>query len=76
MMPYHHINLCERKVIKKMRKLGKSIREIAKILGFHPSTISRELKRNRDLFWYNPYIAQEKYTNRRKNSRSRYIDQK
>ncbi|MBX3327132.1 MAG: IS30 family transposase [Nitrospira sp.] len=47
-MPYHHLTLEERLMIAPMRILGWSIRSIASQLGRAPSTISRELRRNRD----------------------------
>ena len=73
-MPYQHLNLCDRKVINKMLGKGKSIRKIAKYIGCNPSTISREIKRNRDIYWYRPSTAHEKYKQRRKNSKHRIID--
>lgn len=47
-MPYQHLTLEERSMIAPMRILGWSIRSIARHLGRAPSTISRELRRNRD----------------------------
>ena len=44
-MSYKHLTLNERNKIEVLRKEGYSSRRIAKILGFHHSTISRELKR-------------------------------
>ena len=44
-MSYKHHTLNERNKIEVLRKKGYSSRIIAKILGFHHSTISRELKR-------------------------------
>ncbi len=74
MVPYEHLTLCDRKVIKKMRLDNKSIREIAKYTGRHPSTISRELKRNKDPYWYHPFHAHEKYKSRRKTSKTRKLE--
>jgi IS30 family transposase len=74
MMPYNHLNLCDRKVIKKMLGNYKSNHEIAKYLDRHPSTIIREIKRNSNTFWYHPVDANEKYIERRKSSKIRAID--
>ena len=74
MMPYEHMNLCERKVIKKMLLENKSIREIAMYLGRHPSTIYREIKRNKGAYWYHPKHAHNKYIKRRKSSKIRKIE--
>jgi len=74
MMPYVHLDLCDRKVIKKMLSRDSSIREIAKYIEHHPSTISREIKRNKDPYWYHPFHAHEKYLKRRKNSKIPIID--
>jgi len=73
-MPYEHLNLCDRKVIKKMIGENKTIRAIAKYMGRHPSTISREIKRNKDPYWYHPIHAHGKAINRRKNAKVRIID--
>jgi IS30 family transposase len=74
MMPYEHLNLCERKVINKMLIKSKSIRAIAKYMDRSPSTILREIKRNKDKYWYHPGHAHDKYIERRKNSKTRIID--
>jgi IS30 family transposase len=74
MMPYVQLNLCDRKVIKKMLTNENSIRAIARYMGRHPSTIIREIKRNKDNFWYHPVHAHEKYMRRRKESKIRVID--
>jgi len=46
-MSYKHLTLQERYQINAYR-YNKSQKEIAKIVGVHPSTISRELKRGLD----------------------------
>ena len=46
-MPYHHLNLDERTCIAGLIWQGHSIRAIADMLDRHPSTISREIQRNR-----------------------------
>ena len=43
---YHHVTRDKRSQIEALKARGCSIRSIAKQLGCHPSTISREIKRN------------------------------
>lgn len=45
-MSYIHFTLSERFCLQEFLKEGKSFREIAKLMGRSPSTISREVKRN------------------------------
>ncbi len=45
-MFYHHLTIEERICISKMSRQGDSFREIARVLGRNPSTISREYHRN------------------------------
>ena len=47
-MSYKHLTLNERNKIEVLSKEGYSSRKMAKVLGFHHSTISRELKRCAD----------------------------
>ncbi len=74
MMSYEQLNEAERKVIKKKLVEGKSLREIGRFLSRAPSTIKRELDRNRSSFWYNPHEAQKKAESRKKNAKKRLID--
>ena len=74
MMSYKHLNSTDRKVIKKMLGEDKSIRAIARYTGRHPSTIIREIKRNRNKLWYHPVHAHEEYIARRRNSKVRILD--
>lgn len=46
MRSYHHFTLEDRNSLYELRKEGKSVREIARVLNRAPSTISRELARN------------------------------
>ena len=46
-MPYIHLTEKDRYVISHLRLAKFSLREIARRLGRHHSSISRELKRNR-----------------------------
>lgn len=73
---YTHFTLYERKYLQKLLSLGKSFREIAAILERSPSTISREVNRNRSKtkskhksdnpFRYNHWRAQNLYIRRRR----------
>ena len=70
-MSYIHLTIEERCCISKFYNEGKSIREIAKLIYRNPSTISRELKRNKNARMiykahYYPYTAQRKYEYRRR----------
>lgn len=61
-----YLSLIDRERIFDLRKAGNGVREIARILGRAPSTISRELKRNRTAAGpYGPLAAQRKATARR-----------
>lgn len=73
MSHYHHLSIEERESIWEIRLRGKTIREIAKILGRSASTISRELARNRAKDGYRPSKAQENYQKRRRRCRRRYL---
>ena len=46
-MSYQHLTLEERYCLAEFREKGLSIRAIARMLKRSPSTISRELRRNR-----------------------------
>lgn len=67
-MSYTHFTLSERESLQEFLSLGKSFREIAKIMGRSPSTISREVKRNwsKKAGHYNFWHAQTNYVHRRK----------
>ena len=45
-MSYNHLTIEERYQIKAYKEVGYKNHEIAKVINVHPSTISRELKRN------------------------------
>lgn len=67
MQSYTHFTLKERKSIAIFLKKGYSIRKIANRFSCSPSSISREINRNKnDDGTYDPYIAQKKYKERRK----------
>lgn len=65
-MTYHHLNRSERVVIHSMREQGRSLRFIGLALKRSPSTISRELRRNRGMGAYDPFIANWYATHRRR----------
>jgi len=56
---YHRITEEERILIHRWKQEGKSNKEIARLLGVHPSTIGRELKRNQGKNGYHPKQAHE-----------------
>ena len=55
---YSHLHETERYIIMHGRDHGFSIRAIARMLNRTPSTISRELKRNKEPWGYEAYKAQ------------------
>jgi IS30 family transposase len=70
-MGYRHITEKERYQIYALLKAITKPAEIARILKRHPSTISREVKRNKGLRGYRPKQAHEKATQRASSSRTR-----
>ncbi len=75
-MSYTHFTLNERKYLQILLSEGKSLRKIATLLGRSPSSVSREVKRNKAKFrphrkpdnsyWYNSWRAQNLYMQRRR----------
>ena len=75
-LSYTHFTLEERKYLQQLLSEGYSFRKIAAILERSPSTISREVKRNKAKFrphskpdnqyWYNHWRAQNLYIRRRR----------
>lgn len=69
-MRYHQLTSDERHTLAALRQRHYSQAEIARVLGRHPSTISRELRRNRrEDGWYRAYTAGERTRARRSRSR-------
>ena len=77
-MSYTHFTLEERKYLQKLLSEGLSMRKIADILERSPSTISREIKRNKtknkpkrsdNPYCYNHWRAQILYTCRRRTNK-------
>jgi IS30 family transposase len=62
---YKQLSLEERCEISRLQAEGRSIRKIAAALGRPPSTISREIRRNRASDAYKPGFAQERTQARR-----------
>ncbi len=56
-MSYSRLTKSDRIRISEFRKQGKTKSEIARLLGFHRSTIGREVKRNRHNRWYSSWRA-------------------
>ena len=83
MSSYKHFTLNERKYLQQLLSEGKSMRKIAEILERSPSTISREINRNRakykphrktdNPYWYNHWRAQNLYTRRRREQQRRAL---
>lgn len=74
-MSYTHFTLEERKYIQKLLSEGYSLRKIAEILERSPSSVCREVKRNKakykprrpdNRYWYNHWHAQKLYIRRRR----------
>ena len=75
-MSYTHLTLNERKYLQQLLAEGYSFRKIAAILERSPSTISREVKRNKakykphrksdNKYWYNHWRANNLYIRRRR----------
>ena len=56
-LSYTHFTLNERKYLQKLLEEGESIRGIARALGRSPSSVSREIKRNKSKKGYNHWRA-------------------
>ena len=82
-MSYTHFTLEERKYLQKLLSEGLSFRKIAEILDRAPSSISREVKRNKakykphrktdNKYWYNHWRAENLYIMRRRNQQRRAL---
>ncbi|MGW2936603.1 IS30 family transposase [Streptomyces sp. NPDC001156] len=70
-----YLNDEERGLISDLLREGRSIRVIAAALGRSPSTVSREIRRNRNANGtYRPHSAQRRATARRPRPKARKID--
>ena len=74
-MSYHQITSGERYMISALRRQGLNQSDIARHLGRHRSTISREFKRNCARYdgAYRPSIAIERTSGRRSRSRRGFV---
>lgn len=70
---YRHINSTDRLKIYELLFQGKAIADIAEIVGFHRSSLYRELNRNSSTQGYRPDWATQQYHLRRQ-AKSRKID--
>ncbi len=68
-MSYHQLTSGERYALSALRKQGFSQAAIARALGRHRSTISREVRRNQKQRWYRAEDAEARSRTRRRNSR-------
>ena len=75
MKPYTHFTLTERNNIQQFLTEGKSFREIARLLGRSPSSISREVKRDYSYKKkrYNAWRATTLYIIRRRNCVRKHV---
>lgn len=82
-MSYTHFRLEERKYLQELLSEGKSMRKIAALLGRSPSSVSREIKRNKaknkphrktdNPYWYSCFRAQNFYMERRRGQHRRVL---
>jgi IS30 family transposase len=82
-LSYTHFTLSERKYLQQLLSEDKSFREIAAILERSPSSISREVNRNRakhrphnkpnNKYWYNHWRAENLYIRRRREQQRRAL---
>ncbi|MCY9516630.1 helix-turn-helix domain-containing protein [Paenibacillus apiarius] len=64
-MGYKHLSITERSKLELLVQMKCSLREIAKKLGRHPSTIGREINRGRNDQEYEAHAAQQASLERR-----------
>ena len=69
-MSYTHLTSTERGQVQALHRERKSLAYIAKILGRHKSTLSRELRRNASPKGYDAKRAQQQYCERRQDCRT------
>ncbi len=68
-MSYSHYTLEERKYLQKLLEEGHGVRQIARALGRAPSSVSREINRNKSRNGYHHWRAQIQAICRRRQSR-------
>lgn len=67
---YKHLTAKQRENAMILRSLGKTLEEIAAIIGCTAGTVSRKLKRNSINGIYSAVEAQKQYEERRKNCKA------
>lgn len=81
-LSYTHFTLSERKYLQQLLSENKSFRQIAAILDRSPSSVSREVNRNKSIykprkpdnrFWYNHWRAHTLYICRRRDQKRRAL---
>lgn len=75
MRSYHQLTQAQRYQIYALRKTKHSLQEIAKVIGVHKATVSRELRRNQGQRGYRPQQAHELALKRRPKAVSRITEQ-
>lgn len=80
MLSYTHFTLSERKYLQELLSEGYSMRKAAAFLDRSPSSVCREINRNKakykphrpvdNKYWYNSWRAQNLYTIRRRTNKS------
>lgn len=75
-MKYQHFSVEEREKIQEMLWQKSSIRDIARVLGRNPSSVSREIQRNKppERNRYTPRVAHERALAYRKNRGKRRLE--
>lgn len=73
MSHYQHLTIIERESLWENKLKGKTLSEIAQIIGRSVATVSRELKRNGNKHGYRPSEAQDKYRKRRRKCRRKLL---
>ena len=68
-MSYTHFTLSERKYLQELLEEGYGIRKIARALGRAPSSVSREINRNKSRKGYHHWRAQTQATVRRRTAK-------
>lgn len=83
MLSYTHFTLSERKYLQELLSEGYSMRKAAAFLGRSPSSVCREINRNKakykphrpvdNKYWYNSWRAQTLYITRRRSIQRRRL---
>lgn len=71
-MSFHHLTSSDRARLAALKRAGHNQKRIAALLGKDPSTISRELRRNKTRRGYHARIAGQKASQRRLHANQRF----